>query len=101
MAILHRGLGLDAAPSLGDGVRIDLGTGPAVEGVVDFTSPSIVGVRSDDTLYRFSWIPMGGGIYLGHHAYRDGVDVAAETARWSSWLDAGIAASAGATARPS
>ena len=64
---------------------------PAVDGVVDYVSPSIIGLRTADALYRFLVLPMGGGIYMGHHLYRDDVDVRAEASAWAAWLDEAIA----------
>ena len=70
-----------------------------VEGSVDYLSATIIGVRTDDALYRFAFIPMGGGIYLGHHIYRDDVDVAAATSAWAAWLDGAVAAGQAASTR--
>ena len=58
----------------------------------------MLGLRTDDALYRFAFIPMGGGIYLGHHIYRDDVDVDAATAAWAAWLERDVAASEAAPA---
>jgi hypothetical protein len=93
MAILRGAMGLGDAVAVGDAVRLEpAGLGP-VEGSVDYLSKSIIGVRTGDALYRFAFIPMGGGIYLGHHLYRDDVDVAAVTSAWAAWLDRAVAAS--------
>lgn len=42
---------------------------------------------------------MGGGIYLGHHVYRDDVDVAADTSAWAAWLDRAVTTGRTASAR--
>ena len=55
--------------------------------------------RYSDALYRFAFIPMGGGIYMGHHVYRDDVDVEAVTSAWAAWLDGAVAAGEAASAR--
>jgi hypothetical protein len=87
MAILREAIGLDEDVAVGDTVRLEpAGLGP-VEGSVDYVAPSMIGLRTDDALYRFAFIPMGGGIYMGHHVYRDDVDVAAVTAAWAAWLE--------------
>ena len=92
MSVLRGGLGLDDAVGVGDAVRLEpAGLGP-VDGSVDYLSESMIGLRTDDALYRFAFIPMGGGIYLGHHVYRDDVDVAAVTSAWAAWLDGAVAA---------
>ena len=99
MAIIRRALGLGDAAALGDAVRLDAAGLEPVEGSVDYLAPSMIGLRTSDALYRFAFIPVGGGIYMGHHIYRDDVDVEAVTAAWAAWLDravgAGQATSAG------
>ena len=95
MAILRGAMGLGDAVAVGDAVRLEpAGLGP-VEGSVDYVSSTIIGLRTDDALYRFAFIPMGGGIYMGHHVYRDDVDVAAVTSAWAAWLDRAVAARRG------
>ena len=98
MSILRGAIGLGDAVAVGDAIRLEPAGLPPVEGSVDYASRTILGVRSDDALYRFAFIPMGGGIYLGHHVYRDDVDVPAATAAWAAWLqnavESGKAASA-------
>ena len=72
--------------ALGDAVRLEpAGLGPS-RARSTTSSASMIGLRTDDALYRFAFIPMGGGIYMGHHVYRDDVDVAAVTAAWAAWL---------------
>ncbi len=98
MSIVRGAMGLDGAAAVGDAVRLKpVGLRP-VEGTVDYVSSTIIGVRSDDALYRFAFIPMGGGIYLGHHIYRDDVDVPAATSAWTAWLETAIASAEAATA---
>jgi uncharacterized protein YndB with AHSA1/START domain len=88
LATLRRELGVSAGVSEGDRVRLAPEGVPPVEGVVDFLSPSFVGVRGPDALYRFM---LGSGVaYLGHHVFRD-VDVTAETAAWQAWVDSTFA----------
>jgi len=92
MTILRGGLGLGDGVDLGDAVRVEPAGDAAVEGSVDYVAPSMIGLRTNDALYRFAFIPMGGGIYMGHHIYRDDVDVAAVTSAWAAWLDRAVAA---------
>jgi uncharacterized protein YndB with AHSA1/START domain len=92
MAILRGAMDLGDAVAVGDAVRLEPAGLEPVEGSVDYLSSSIIGLRTDDALYRFAFIPMGGGIYLGHHVYRDDVDVAAVTSAWAAWLDRAVAA---------
>jgi hypothetical protein len=92
MSILRGGLGLRDAVAVGDAVRLEPAGLGVVEGSVDYVSSTIVGLRTDDALYRYAFIPMGGGIYMGHHLYRNDVDVAAVTSAWAAWLDRAVAA---------
>jgi len=92
MSILTGAIGLGETAAVGDAVRLEPAGLPPVEGTVDYVSRTIVGLRTDDALYRFAFIPMGGGIYLGHHVYRDDVDVEAAIAAWAAWLDQAVAA---------
>jgi uncharacterized protein YndB with AHSA1/START domain len=87
MSLLGGAIGLGDAPTVGDAVHLEAAGLPPIEGTVDYVSRSMLGLRSDDALYRFAFIPMGGGLYLGHHVYRDDVDVAAATAAWAAWLE--------------
>ena len=86
MALFQRGLGLTGSPAVGNPVRFPLDGQPPVDGVVDFTTASIVGVRTGDALYRFLYSPQG-VVYAGHHLYRPSVDEAAAKAAWQAWLD--------------
>ena len=98
MSILRGAMGVGDSIAVGDAVRLEPAGLPPVEGAVDYVSRTIIGLRTNDSLYRFAFIPMGGGIYLGHHVYRDGVDVAAASAAWAAWLDRAVAASGATTA---
>ena len=93
MSILHGALGLSEAVAVGDTARVEPAGLAAVEGSVDYLAPSMIGLRTDDALYRFAFIPMGGGIYMGHHVYRDDVDVAAVTSAWATWLHQAVSGS--------
>ena len=57
-----------------------------IEGVVDHVSPSFLGVRSDDALYRFI-ASFQGPSMIGHHLFAEGVDQEQAEAAWSSWLN--------------
>jgi hypothetical protein len=98
MAVIHGAMGVDDDVAEGDAVRLEPPGIAPVEGSVDYVSATILGVRTDDALYRFAFIPMGGGIYLGHHVYRDDVDVAAAVAAWAGWLDRAVAVGGGTSA---
>jgi len=98
MTILRQALGVGDSVAVGDAVRVEPDGLGAIEGSMDYVSSTILGLRTDDALYRFAFIPMGGGIYLGHHIYRDDVDVTAATAAWAAWLDRAVAAGQAASA---
>jgi hypothetical protein len=78
-------MGLAEAAAEGDPVRFEVGA-ETIEGVVDFVSPTILGVRSSDALYRFLYSPMG-VVFLGHHIYRETIDADAARDAWTAWLD--------------
>ncbi|MEU7905408.1 SRPBCC domain-containing protein [Actinoplanes sp. NPDC049118] len=74
---LHAALGLDATPRAGDPVRAEL-TG---DGVVYFTNPHTLGIRTPDALYRFIR-GLNGTLIAGHELF-----AAAGTAGWRQFLD--------------
>jgi uncharacterized protein YndB with AHSA1/START domain len=83
-ATYRRGLGLEAHPELGDEIRLTPEGFEPIEGVVDYLSPSFLGVRTDDALYRFIY-GFDGTVVLGHHLYSD-VDGEQTQRAWGSWL---------------
>ncbi|HET9722526.1 MAG TPA: hypothetical protein VFR44_01645 [Actinomycetota bacterium] len=78
-------LGIPAEAGLDEGVRLTPEGFEPVEGVIDYLSPSFLGVRSDDVLYRFIHAFTGDSM-IGHHDFRPGVDKEAADAAWSAWL---------------
>jgi uncharacterized protein YndB with AHSA1/START domain len=88
LADLRRALGLDSDPAEGDRVAIEV-DGAAIDGVVDFLSQSIIGIRTDDGLYRFLHSPQG-VVYAGHHIYRDDLDPGAAEQAWTAWLQRSV-----------
>jgi uncharacterized protein YndB with AHSA1/START domain len=83
---LRRGLGLAGEPAEGDRVRLAPDGLAPVEGVVDYVSPDILGVRSGDGLYRFI-CGFDGSVGVGHHLYADDVDAKEAEGAWQAWLD--------------
>jgi uncharacterized protein YndB with AHSA1/START domain len=69
----------------GDQVRLTPDGLPAIEGVVDYVSPSFLGVRTSDGLFRFIY-GFDGSTMVGHHLFTDGVDQQREETAWASWL---------------
>jgi hypothetical protein len=78
----------------GDQVRLSPEGLEPVEGVVDYVSPSFLGVRSNDALYRFIY-GFGGSVMVGHHLFTDGVDAEAARLAWQRWLERLFGPSAG------
>jgi uncharacterized protein YndB with AHSA1/START domain len=81
---LRTGLGLAGPVAVGDRVRLTPEGLPPMEGVVDYLSPSFLGVRTDDGLYRFIH-GFEGTVVLGHHIFAD-VDPEETEQAWQSWL---------------
>jgi uncharacterized protein YndB with AHSA1/START domain len=87
-ARFHRGLGVEAAPALGDHVRLTPEGLPQLDGEVDWLSRDFLGVRTDDGIYRFMHISVfGGPTGVGHHILVDGLDQAETERAWGSWLN--------------
>ena len=82
---LRRGLGLAGEPAEGDRVRLTPDGIDPVEGVVDYVSPDILGVRGDHGLYRFI-CGFDGSVGVGHHFYDDAAGPGQTEAAWQAWL---------------
>jgi uncharacterized protein YndB with AHSA1/START domain len=83
--VFRGGLGLAGPVALGDQVRLTPDGLTPMEGVVDYLSPSFLGVRTDDCLYRFMYT-FDGSVGLGHHIFTDGVEQEETEEAWRSWL---------------
>ena len=83
---LRRGLGLAGEPAEGDRVRLTPEGLDPIEGVVDYLSPDILGVRGDGGLYRFI-CGFTGMVAVGHHLYTGDADDKEAEAAWQAWLD--------------
>lgn len=88
-ATFRKALGIDGAVAAGDHVRLTPDGLEPMTGVVDVSERGILGVRTDDGLYRFggegadAW-----GMVIGtHYLYGVEVDRAEATAAWQAWLD--------------
>jgi uncharacterized protein YndB with AHSA1/START domain len=90
LAALRAALGLGDSVDEGDQVAVDIEGVGRIQGVVDFVSRNIFGIRTDDALYRFMWTPQRVA-FIGHHIYREPLDEAATTAAWQVWLDRSLA----------
>ena len=85
LARFRLALGLSDDAAVDDTVRLTPEGLEPIEGVVDYVSPSFLGVRSDDALYRFIY-GFDGTTMVGHHLFAEGVDQPRAEAAWSSWL---------------
>jgi hypothetical protein len=83
--VMREGLGLAGPVAVDDKVRLTPEGLPPMEGVVDYLSPSFLGVRTDDGLYRFMHT-FDGSVGLGHHIFISGLDQEQTEEAWRAWL---------------
>jgi uncharacterized protein YndB with AHSA1/START domain len=83
--VFRRGLGLSAPVAMDDRVRLTPQGLPEMDGVVDHLSPSFLGVRTPDGMYRFMHV-YDGSVGLGHHIFLEGLDQQETERAWASWL---------------
>jgi uncharacterized protein YndB with AHSA1/START domain len=87
MDALRAALGATDA-GVGDAVHASLGDAGALDGVVDYSTPEFLGVRTADGLYRFfGRNHFGSVVGMSAHLFADGVDAAASEAALKRWLD--------------
>ena len=78
--------GLNAG--VGDAVSASLGDAGTLEGVIDYSTPEFLGVRTADGLYRsVGRNHYGGVVGMSAHLFTDGVEAAAREAALKAWLD--------------
>lgn len=88
MDALRAALGVAADAGVGDGVRATLGDAGAIEGVIDYSTPAFLGIRTADGLYRFfGRNHFGSVVGMSAHVFADDVDGAAREAALQAWLD--------------
>jgi hypothetical protein len=88
MDALRAALGLSADAGVGDEVHASLGDAGSLDGVIDYSTPEFLGVRTDDGLYRFFGRNFYNGVVgMSAHLFVDGVDAAAREAELKAWLD--------------
>jgi uncharacterized protein YndB with AHSA1/START domain len=88
MDTLRVALGMDASAAVGDSVHADLGAAGALDGVIDYVTPEFIGVRTQDSLYRFFGRNHYGSVVgMSAHMFRDDVDAAAAERALKDWLD--------------
>jgi hypothetical protein len=85
---LKAALGLDASSGAGDKVSLEIPGYGWVESEIDYLTPNFVGLRCEDSLYRFyGREAFGGTVDAAHHLFAPDTDAAAATAAWQEWLD--------------
>ena len=89
MDTLRAALGASGA-SVGDEVHAPMGDAGTLDGVIDYSTPEFLGIRTDDGLFRFfgrNFYP-GGVVGMSAHLFVEGgVDAAASEAALKKWLD--------------
>jgi uncharacterized protein YndB with AHSA1/START domain len=83
--LIREGLGLPGPVTVDDKVRLTPKGIAPIEGVVEWVSPSFLGVRSDDALYRVIHA-FYGPMMVGHHIFAD-VDEKEAVEAWKSWMN--------------
>jgi uncharacterized protein YndB with AHSA1/START domain len=88
MDTLRSALGIGARAAAGDAVHAQLGDAGALDGVIDYATPEFLGVRTDDSLYRFfGRNHFGSVVGMSVHVFRDDADADAAEAALKRWLD--------------
>jgi hypothetical protein len=85
---LRAALGVSSDAGVGDAVHASLDGAGTLDGVIDYSTPQFLGVRTADGLYRFfGRNHFGGVVGMSAHLFVDGVDAAASEAALKAWLD--------------
>lgn len=89
METLRAALGVPADAGVGEEVHGSLGDAGTLDGVIDYSTPEFLGVRTADGLYRFfGRNHFGGVVGMSAHLFVDGIDATASEAALKAWLDA-------------
>ena len=88
MDTLRAALSLPWLPVSATPVHASLGDAGPLDGVIDYTTPEFLGVRTADGLYRFfGRNHFGSVVGMSAHLFVDGVDAAEREAALKAWLD--------------
>jgi uncharacterized protein YndB with AHSA1/START domain len=88
MDVLRAALGISGAGAVGDSLSASLGAAGTLEGVIDYSTPEFLGVRTADGLYRFFGRNHYGGVVgMSAHLFGANVDAGAREAALKDWLD--------------
>jgi uncharacterized protein YndB with AHSA1/START domain len=88
MDALRAALSVSSDAGVGDAVHASLGDAGTLDGVIDYSTPEFLGVRTADGLYRFfGRNHFGSVVGMSAHLFADDVDAAAREAALKAWLD--------------
>jgi len=88
MERLRVALGISPGAGVGDHVHAALGAAGSLDGVIDYSTPEFLGVRTDDALFRFFGRNHYGSVVgMSVHLFAEGIDAGAMEADLKSWLD--------------
>ena len=89
MDALRAALSVSSDARVGDAVHAWLGDAGTLDGVIDYSTPEFLGVRTTEGLYRFfGRNHFGDVVGMSAHLFVDGVDAAARlAAALKAWLD--------------
>jgi len=88
MDALRATVGVSADAGVGDAVHTSLGDAGPLDGVIDYSTPEFLGVRTADGLYRFfGRNHFGSVVGMSAHLFAAGVDPEAREAALKAWLD--------------
>jgi uncharacterized protein YndB with AHSA1/START domain len=88
MDVLRAALGVSGNARVGDPVHTSLGGAGTLDGVIDYSTPEFLGVRSADGLYRFfGRNHFGSVVGMSAHLFVDGIDAGQREAALKGWLD--------------
>jgi uncharacterized protein YndB with AHSA1/START domain len=88
MDALRAALSVSSDAAVGDAVHASLGGAGTLDGVIDYSTPEFLGVRTADGLYRFfGRNHFGSVVGMSAHLFADDVDAAAREAALKAWLD--------------
>jgi hypothetical protein len=87
MDTLRAALGVASDATAGEVVHASLGDAGKLDGVIDYSTPEFLGVRTDDGLYRFFGRNHYGNVVgMSAHMFTS-VDAAEREAQLKAWLD--------------
>jgi hypothetical protein len=88
MERLRAALGIPPGAGVGDRVQASLGGAGSLDGVIDYSTPVFLGVRTANGLYRFfGRNHFGSVVGMSAHLFAADVDAAAQEAALKAWLD--------------